>query len=336
MSEPTHQNGIAAATEDAVKSSEGMPRANQRGDRGIDDVGDDRTGDIGHEAAYKPHVLYVIGDVHGMAGPLEAVLAMVDRDIARHGKPSRIVFAGDIIDRGPDSRRAVAIVRARVGETSRHRRDDPERRQPVETDCLMGNHERALTECLKNPTGPDQRQWLTTHCRETLASYGFDADAFCDPRRETWRARPEAPVLRDDAAWMAGLPRLIDHQPFIIAHAGLDPSRSLSDQDPTILVWGEDGIRKRWDAMPGGTPDNDTRARILVHGHYPSRGPKHDRAARRLNVDTAACYGGWLTAARLVDGEPVLFLKARADGASVRTRITSEPPFERLAQIETR
>ncbi|HLL90429.1 MAG TPA: metallophosphoesterase, partial [Tepidisphaeraceae bacterium] len=56
---------------------------------------------------------WVIGDVHGMLGPLEALLAAVDRA----DPDRRLLFAGDYVNRGPDSRGVldllVALDRAR-------------------------------------------------------------------------------------------------------------------------------------------------------------------------------------------------------------------------------
>ncbi|MCY1305623.1 hypothetical protein D9M70_554400 [compost metagenome] len=47
-----------------------------------------------------------IGDVHGRADLLERMLEYIYVNLPR----SRIVFLGDIIDRGPDSRQAMDLV----------------------------------------------------------------------------------------------------------------------------------------------------------------------------------------------------------------------------------
>ncbi len=46
--------------------------------------------------------LYAIGDIHGCAQLLERALAWIDNNAG--GSPTHIVFTGDCIDRGPDSK----------------------------------------------------------------------------------------------------------------------------------------------------------------------------------------------------------------------------------------
>ncbi len=52
---------------------------------------------------------YAIGDIHGRADLLARLLARIEAH--RAGRPRRLVFLGDAIDRGPDSAGAVAMVR---------------------------------------------------------------------------------------------------------------------------------------------------------------------------------------------------------------------------------
>ena len=59
----------------------------------------------------------VIGDVHGYAGPLQALLGELGYDVVdgAHRHPSRTaVFVGDLIDRGPSQLETLRIVRAMV------------------------------------------------------------------------------------------------------------------------------------------------------------------------------------------------------------------------------
>ncbi len=52
---------------------------------------------------------YAIGDVHGRAGALESLLGQIAARGA--GRLRRLNFLGDCIDKGPESDRAVAMVR---------------------------------------------------------------------------------------------------------------------------------------------------------------------------------------------------------------------------------
>ena len=73
---------------------------------------------------------YVIGDVHGKAGMLEDLLKTWD------GK-TQLLFLGDLIDRGEDSRRVLEMVKDLVDNEG--------------AICLSGNHEYMFLTWLDNP-----------------------------------------------------------------------------------------------------------------------------------------------------------------------------------------
>lgn len=92
-----------------------------------------------------------IGDVHGCAKALRTLLELVDP------RPEdRVVFLGDYVDRGPDSRNVVDQIL--------------ELQQRCEVVALRGNHEIMLLGILMS--GLPQEVWLECGGRATLASYG--------------------------------------------------------------------------------------------------------------------------------------------------------------------
>jgi serine/threonine protein phosphatase 1 len=50
---------------------------------------------------------YVVGDVHGRLDCLDALLHAIKQDSADYGGAVELIFLGDLIDRGPDSRGVV-------------------------------------------------------------------------------------------------------------------------------------------------------------------------------------------------------------------------------------
>ena len=54
-------------------------------------------------------LIYAIGDIHGRSDLLSVLLSEIETHAA--GRPSRIVFLGDYIDRGPDSAGVIRMVR---------------------------------------------------------------------------------------------------------------------------------------------------------------------------------------------------------------------------------
>ena len=93
-----------------------------------------------------------IGDVHGCADELRALIQQLPLE-----RDTLVVFLGDYIDRGPDSRGVVDTVL--------------ELEQYCEVVCLLGNHELMLREYL---AGTDPRliaRFIYNGGSATLASY---------------------------------------------------------------------------------------------------------------------------------------------------------------------
>lgn len=91
-----------------------------------------------------------IGDVHGCAKALAAVIGAV-----QPGEDDTLVFLGDFVDRGPDSRGVLEL----VSELETRRRVVP----------LLGNHEIMLLEAAENPLAIES--WLTCGGAATVRSY---------------------------------------------------------------------------------------------------------------------------------------------------------------------
>lgn len=70
---------------------------------------------------------YAIGDIHGCLDQLQRLVELCERD-AGEGR-SKLIFLGDYIDRGPDSRGVIEFL------------IDLQKWSPDEIICLRGNHE---------------------------------------------------------------------------------------------------------------------------------------------------------------------------------------------------
>lgn len=224
--------------------------------------------------------LYAIGDIHGCRAELDSLLALIEADPAE-GVEKRLVFLGDYVDRGPDSRGVLDRLIALAAGSP----------QAV---FLKGNHEAAMLDFLRAPETGDA--WLQWGGEETLESYGVDPVA-----------RPPSAIAADfrdrlPAAHRAFLEGLELHRAFgdyLFVHAGLRPGVALDAQEERDLLW----IRGEFHNAPADKrPD-----KVVVHGHHPGRKPID--AGWRIAVDTGACYGGKLTAVAL-EGETRRFLAA--------------------------
>ena len=219
-----------------------------------------------------PQLTFAIGDIHGCYSALVGILRQC-RDYAK-GRGHRLVFIGDYIDRGPDSRAVVETLRKL-----------DERSVKGTVICLMGNHEDMMLDAID--TG-DATQWLHNRGGETLASYGVP-DAQSIPER--------------DIVWVRSLRLSFDDGVRFFAHAGVDPDEPLERQPREELLW----IRRRF------LESTRDYGRRIIHGHTPTRDKRPEIKPNRINIDTACVYGGVLTAAVFADNlaEPVAFLTSR-------------------------
>lgn len=215
---------------------------------------------------------FAIGDVHGHRDMLADLLCRVDG--ASGGEPHRIVCLGDYVDRGPASAGVIALLRERQARAGRGR-----------FVCLKGNHEDMLLRAGRNAL--DEMLWLENGGDGCLASFGV-------PRT--------ADLPEDVVTWIEACPTYFENASHAFVHAGLDPARDRLDQSDEDRLW----IRE---AFLAG--DHDF-GRFVVHGHTPQRDGRPDLRRHRVNLDTAAAYGGPLTAAIFESGRgpPVSFLQA--------------------------
>lgn len=108
------------------------------------------------EAPFAPggECVFAVGDVHGCAAQLGELLDTVAGIARAVDAPSRLVFLGDLIDRGPDSLGVLDLWAT-----------DASARSVDRIDRLMGNHEMSLLLAIGDgPHAPAARQlWLGEH-----------------------------------------------------------------------------------------------------------------------------------------------------------------------------
>lgn len=109
---------------------------------------------------------FAIGDVHGRADLLKALLSDIAKKASRLVDGYRVIFLGEIIDRGPGSRKALGLVAETLSTVPGSR-------------LVLGNHDSYPLRII-DETDPFRKQALLLHWisqmggAATLASYGFD------------------------------------------------------------------------------------------------------------------------------------------------------------------
>jgi serine/threonine protein phosphatase 1 len=223
--------------------------------------------------------IYAVGDIHGRLDLLDRLLDLIQSDSeARGAARTQLVFLGDYIDRGSDSR----------GVVSRLISEPPPGFSRL---CLKGNHEAMLLAFLDEPGAGVS--WLHNGGNEALLSYGVEQDVIQDAFFLGRAGLAEAnaafrALLPDDhLLFYRGLERCFHSGGYFFAHAGVRPCVALESQNENDLIW----IRGDFLRHPG-----DFGA-VVVHGHTPAHTPED--LHNRIGIDTLAVRTGKLTAVAL-------------------------------------
>lgn len=219
-------------------------------------------------------MFYAIGDVHGCLDKLEDLL----RSLPLRAD-DRLVFLGDYVDRGPDSRGVVDRLIRLADERP--------------TVFLMGNHESMFLDFLgwQGPQYFGSDVFIANGGAETLLSYDyFDRPA---PRPKHFALPP------GHEAFFRSLRMHHVEGDFLFVHAGLGRVLARSDHLDQALR----GARLEELLWDRSTMDVPHRLGVtIVYGHT----PRADFGIRwnqpySIGIDTGAVYGGALTAIRLPD-----------------------------------
>jgi len=210
--------------------------------------------------------LYAIGDIHGSLESLERLLDRINPDLTR----DRLLFVGDYIDRGPQSREVVDyIIRLR------------ELAPPGQIICLKGNHEAMFLDFLQ---GAPAELFLFNGGLTTLEEYWGD----------DWEDREGLALPADHAQFYRDLRLYYETEDYIFVHGGLKPGVPLDSQVEDDLLW----IRGEF------IVSMEDFGRRVIFGHTPFRRPLI--MPNKIGIDTGAVYGNFLTALKL-PGEEFFF-----------------------------
>lgn len=240
--------------------------------------------------------VYAVGDVHGRLDLLEQLLdAIRDDDKQRGAANTRLIFLGDLVDRGPDSNRVI--------ERLIQLRDSG-----ADVSFLLGNHDEIF---LKAVSGDIKAARMLTRIggKETILSYGISPEEY---RTYDFAQLVEvlaALVPPHHTQFIASFEDYVEIGDYLFVHAGIRPGLSLADQTPTDLRW----IRKEF------LESKVEHCKIVVHGH--SISDEVDMRPNRIGIDTGAFASGRLTAIGL-ENQDIWFLAANGNADRSWGRIT--------------
>jgi len=200
--------------------------------------------------------IFVIGDVHGCSDMLKRLVDKIGWEPAK----DHLIFVGDYIDRGEDSKGVVDFIL------------DLKRLSPHIT-CLIGNHEALFLDYL---TGVDRKLFLLNGGMNTLESYEFhkveNQDNLLPP---------------DHKEFFNSLKKMVELEHYYVVHAGFKPGIDVEKQELEDMIWIRDSfIYSEYDF-----------GKKVIFGHTPFYEPFI--MDNKIGIDTGAVYGNRLTCLEL-------------------------------------
>jgi serine/threonine protein phosphatase 1 len=241
---------------------------------------------------------FVVGDIHGRCAQLLNLLDMLPRD----PETDKLVFLGDLIDRGADAPGCVSHIMQMC-------RENPQR-----VICLRGNHEQMLIDFVEGRSNI----WLTpvTGGERTFEQYTGQS-----LRVEQMRLKFEQSLPAEHLSFMQDLPYYHEDEFAIYVHAGLDEGKHPRESSTTSLLWMRDmDFYKNYRGKPcvfGHTPTPllPLRGRLGRHGIYISHSA--------VGLDTGYNHQSPLSCLSLPDFN---LYQSFADGREETYQITSFIP----------
>ncbi len=230
----------------------------------------DEDGQLERKPKVPPNTrVYSIGDIHGRLDLLRKMHEMIEEDAAGYEGSLILVYLGDYIDRGDESKQVIdtLIESAPTG---------------FDSVFLLGNHEQAMLDFLKHPhiAAP----WLYFGGRQTLASYGIYVPAEVPVDEFEGLCNQFSDILPDlHLTFLNGCRLYHIEGDYCFVHAGIRPGIPIKRQRKDDLLW----IRGEF------INSREMHSHVVVHGH--SINPKVEMHFNRIGIDTGAFNTGVLT-----------------------------------------
>jgi serine/threonine protein phosphatase 1 len=194
----------------------------------------------------------IVGDIHGC---LDMLKRLVDK-IGWDPGADRLVFIGDYIDRGENSKGVIDFV-IELKKDSQF------------VQCLIGNHEQMFLDYL---SGSDLNSFIANGGLTTLRSY-----------KQAQREAEEPLIPTSHLDYFSSLVTMVELDEYYVVHAGFRPGRPVEEQDLFDMVWIRDEfIYSSYDF-----------GKTVIFGHTPLYAPMV--LENKIGIDTGAVYGNRLT-----------------------------------------
>jgi len=145
---------------------------------------------------------FIIGDIHGCLGMLKTLIGKIDW----HPDRDTLIFLGDYIDRGEDSKGVIDFIIELLSMSPN-------------VQCLIGNHESIFLSYLE---GEDEELFLLNGGGATLNSYRMNGETY---------------IPLDHISFLKSLKVIIELDDYYIVHAGFKPGVEIQEQSLEDCLW---------------------------------------------------------------------------------------------------
>jgi len=205
--------------------------------------------------------IFAIGDIHGCYGKLTSLLNKLPFDRER----DLLVFLGDYIDRGPQSREVITHLCSL-------------KRNGTNLVTIMGNHEYLLMEYQKSADSTMIPMLRQLQIDVTLKSYGI---------KDMAKLHHLAGLPEEHREFFSGLCPYYMTDTHVFVHAGLYPGIPVEQQDfESLYEMRNVFLESKYDF-----------GKVVVFGHTSFITPLVTKT--KIGIDTGAVYGNMLTALEL-------------------------------------
>jgi serine/threonine protein phosphatase 1 len=259
--------------------------------------------------ALRGETVFAVGDVHGCADELASLLDTIGSLASSGDEPRRLVYLGDLIDRGPDT---LGVLRLWA--------EGAQTRGVDRIDRVVGNHEILMLLAMRGGARAARAtaMWLATRMGGRTALAEMRA-AVRDPAASPSYELATAAFGRETVDLLLTQRSHLRVGNALFVHGGLD---GRSDPQTFLAPPWTAGVNARWAWITRGFLDwqDGFEGTLVVHGHTPPARHRlfsqmedpHVLLHDRLCLDGGSALTGIVAAAEIRDGRYRL-LKARRD-----------------------
>ncbi|OIN86992.1 MAG: hypothetical protein AUJ12_03630 [Alphaproteobacteria bacterium CG1_02_46_17] len=286
--------------------------------------------------------IYAVGDIHGYDDALEPMLLAVKKDIKARQRinpnyKAEIVFTGDYVCRGPNSKRVIDLLSKEIVLQE----DDGIRRT-----FLAGNHDYLLLQLLESKmpsiTTEIARDMLDYGGLQTAASYGVYLKNNTDARNTKkikgvslclnqsdlldFQERMQGAVPEHHVSFLKNMKTSYhteEFPEFFFCHAGVDWTKPYTEQKTNILIGMGSSIDQKTSRDFARYTDG-AKDIIVVHGHTIK--DKIECRSGRISIDTGVFEkGGRLSCSILADGQMIDSIQIKPKASAYNPKYLPEP-----------